>query len=321
MAANDPVGTDRDVGDVLTVTVAVPTFCRNDHLVELLPELLDQLDETESARPGTSAEVLVVDNDPAGGAASAMEEIGRGDRVRYVHEPVPGLSAARNRALTECADRRLLAFIDDDGRPSPGWLRQLVDAQLSSGAAGVAGRVLEEYEREPEPWIVAGRFFRRRSLPSGTEVEAAPAGNLLLDLDAVRRLGLRFDPRLGTSGGEDTLLTRQLTASGARIVWCDEARIVDQVAADRLDRRWVLRRSWSHGNTGAIVEQVLAPGIGTRVRCAVGGAARVVAGLLRSGAGLVLRSPEHQARGLRTTARGAGMVAGAFGAVYQEYAR
>ncbi len=321
MADNDLAGADRGADGVLTVTVAVPTFRRNAHLVELVPALLDQLDETESALPGTSAEVLVVDNDPAGGAACAMEEVGRSDRVRYVHEPVPGLSAARNRALSASADRRLLAFIDDDGRPSQGWLRELVEAQVRSGAAGVAGRVLEEYEREPDAWIVAGRFFRRRSMPSGTEVEAAPAGNLLLDLDALRRLGLRFDPRFGTSGGEDTLLTRQLTASGARIVWCDEARIVDKVAADRLDRRWVLRRSWSHGNTGALVEQVLAPGIGTRIRCAAGGAARVVGGLLRSAAGTVLRSPEHQARGLRAAARGAGMVAGAFGAVYQEYAR
>ncbi|MBS1837638.1 MAG: glycosyltransferase family 2 protein [Actinobacteria bacterium] len=321
MADDDLAGADRGADGVLTVTVAVPTFRRNAHLVELVPALLDQLDETESALPGTSAEVLVVDNDPAGGAACAMEEVGRSDRVRYVHEPVPGLSAARNRALSASADRRLLAFIDDDGRPSQGWLRELVEAQVRSGAAGVAGRVLEEYEREPDAWIVAGRFFRRRSMPSGTEVEAAPAGNLLLDLDALRRLGLRFDPRFGTSGGEDTLLTRQLTASGARIVWCDEARIVDKVAADRLDRRWVLRRSWSHGNTGALVEQVLAPGIGTRIRCAAGGAARVVGGLLRSAAGTVLRSPEHQARGLRAAARGAGMVAGAFGAVYQEYAR
>ena len=156
------------------------------------------------------AEVLIVDNDPDGGAHDLVRSWA-GEGARYVHEATPGLSAARNRALSESPTARLLAFMDDDGRPDDGWLAELVHTWAVDRPAAVAGRVVERFEVEPDPWIVAGRFFRRRSLATHTCVEAAPAGNLLLDLDVVRRLGLRFDPRFGFSGGEDTLFTRRLT--------------------------------------------------------------------------------------------------------------
>lgn len=320
MGSTRIAASDRSVVETSTVTIAVATFRRNHQLAELIPELLLQVGDVARELPQVAAEVLIVDNDPDGGAASVVEAQ-RCPALRYAHEPAPGLSAVRNRAIDECADRRLLAFMDDDGRPKPGWLRHLVALQMRTGAAAVAGRVLEEYERPPEPWIIAGRFFRRRSLTTGTEVQAAPAGNLLIDLDVLRRLGLRFDPRFGTTGGEDTMLTRQLTAAGGRIVWCEEAAVVDQVPADRMDRRWVLRRAWSHGNTGALVELALAPGTVTRARTLVAGALRVVAGSLRWCLGELVRSPTHQARGLRAAARGAGMVAGSVGSVYEEYRR
>jgi hypothetical protein len=48
---------------------------------------------------------------------------------------------------------------------------------------------------------------------------------------------------------------------------------------------------------------------------------RIVAGAARWVAGQLIRSHRHQARGLRTVARGAGMLAGALGHVYQEYGR
>ncbi len=167
------------------VTVAIPTFHRNDDLLELVPMLLAQAEE-ESATGAYAVHVLIIDNDPAGGAEDTVRTLA-GDRgagaLRYVHEQEPGLAAVRNRALDESATSRLLACMDDDGRPAADWLGALLRTWAATGAAAVAGRVLEHYESTPDPWIVQGGFFRRRSLPTLTEVEIAPAGNLLLDLD------------------------------------------------------------------------------------------------------------------------------------------
>jgi succinoglycan biosynthesis protein ExoM len=51
------------------------------------------------------------------------------------------------------------------------------------------------------------------------------------------------------------------------------------------------------------------------------GTARIMLGGIRYLAGVVLRSDRHQARGMRIVWRGTGMVTGALGLIYQEYAR
>lgn len=304
----------------LPVTIAVPTFHRPEELRVLLPLLKAQADDLDAAGT-TTTDVLVVDNDPGASGRAAAEEAG----VRYVVEPQPGIAAARNRALDESTGSRLLAFIDDDEHPHAGWLRELVRVWRISEPALVSGRVVAEFERPPGRWIEEGRFFVRRSLPTGTPLHVAAAGNLLLDLDQVRESGVRFALDLGLSGGEDTLFSRQLAHAGYRMVWCNESVITDLVPSARISRRWVLRRAWSHGNSTAVVSVRLASGATgravARVRAAVGGAARVVLGVARTALGLLLRSPGHQARGSRAAYRGAGMVWAAFGGVYQEYAR
>lgn len=308
------------------LTIAVPTFRRPDELRVLVPRLMAQASEVD-ATGWTASEVVVVDNDPAGSARETVEGLA-GDGpipIRYAHERHPGIASARNRALDEAADSQLLAFIDDDELPHPGWLRELVAVWSDTGAALIAGRVVAEFEVPPSPWIVAGRFFVRRSLPTGTALDVAAAGNLLLDAAQVRESGVRFAIDLGLSGGEDTLFSRQLARAGYRMVWCDESVITDLVPRSRISRRWVLRRAWSHGNSAAVVAIRLAgdgmAGTVARLRAVVGGLARIAGGVLQTAFGLLTRSLTHQARGSRAAYRGAGMIWAAFGGVVQEYAR
>jgi len=299
--------------------VAVLTYRRPDDLRAVLPHLVEQARLLDPP-----AGVLVVDNDPDGGARDAVAPV-PGVDVRYVHEPAPGIAAARNRALDECADADLVVFIDDDERPVPAWLRLLVDTYLVDRPEAVVGPVVSEYVHEPDAWVRAGRFFDRRRLRTGTVTDVAATNNLLLDVTRLRALGLRFDEAFGLSGGSDMLLTRQLAAAGGRLVWCDEAVVVDVVPPDRVTRTWVLARAFRSGNTWARTSLVLARGprgrAAVRVRLTAQGAVRVVAGAARAAVGTVARRAGHDARGRRTVARGAGMLAGAYGTVYVEYAR
>lgn len=303
----------------LSVTVAVLTFRRPGDLAAVLPALDRQARTLEP-----HASVLVVDNDPDGSAASTVDEHGS-DIVRYVHEPVPGIAAGRNRALAEAAAGDLVVFIDDDERPSEHWLADLVRTYLVDRPAAVVGPVVSEYEQEPDAWVAAGRFFQRRRLATGTEVELAATNNLLLDVAQVRAHGLAFDQRLGMSGGSDTMFTRQLSRAGGRMVWCDSALVVDVVPASRVTREWVLRRAFRAGNTWSHTSLLLAAtGRDRAVQRAVltaRGSARLAAGAARAAVGVATRSVEHRARGVRTAARGAGLVAGAWGSVYVEYRR
>lgn len=308
----------------MKLCIAVPTFRRPQLLAAALPAILSHLQEAVGARPGLQAGVLVVDNCPDGSAAGTVAGLAD-PRVRYVNERVPGISAARNRALDENADTDLLVFIDDDESPRERWLAALLQTWEMTGAAAVMGRVESEFMAEPDPWVAAGTFFWRPRMPTGTRIEVAATGNLLLDLAQVRRSGVRFSADLGLTGGEDSLFSRELARTGASLVWCDESVATDFVPRERLQRPWLLKRSWSHGNAATLVELHLAasaPGRGwVRVRAVVRGSARVAAGLLRHAGGRLGGSLRHQARGLRTAHHGAGMLAGGLGHVYVEYAR
>jgi len=312
-------GESVDGPDERILTLAILAYRRPDDLRAALPLLVQQLDSV-----GWLGEVLVVDNDPD---ASAMEVVQglREPRVRYVHESTPGIAAARNRAIDECPDSDVLVFIDDDERPVPTWLSALLATYEQFRPSGVVGPVTSEFSQEPDPWILAGGFFQRRALSTGDPVDVAATNNLLLDVQAVRDLQLRFDQRYGLTGGSDTLFTRQLTARGGRLVWCAEAVVIDIVPADRLTRDWVIRRSFRMGNSMALVERDMADsrlaGAAARLRLFGSGLLRVLGGSVRIVLGTVGRSVTQRASGARILARGAGLIAGATGFTYAEYAR
>ncbi|MBM9476852.1 glycosyltransferase [Nakamurella flavida] len=318
MGAGEP-GARGDDGRDPAVVVALASYRRADELAHTLPLILEQL-ETASW-PGR---VLVVDNDPEGTARPVVDALGD-VRVAYVQEVRPGIAAARNRALDSAPDDDLLIFIDDDETPRPGWLTGLLGTYARDRPAAVVGPVVSEYADEVPEWITAGGFFERRRMPTGTAIDVAATNNLLLDLRQIRALGLRFDADFGLSGGSDTLFTRQLARSGARMVWCDEAIVVDHVPLSRMTRRWVLMRAMRYGNSWSRTSVVLASGpvdrTLVRARMVGRGAARVVGGGIRLGIAAVTRSTRLNARGLRTVMKGVGFVRGAVGSTYTEYAR
>jgi len=299
--------------------VAVLTYRR----AHLLPRLLEVVAGQADAVPDRVG-VVVVDNDPDGSAAGVVG--GWAERgVRYVHEPRPGISAARNRALDEAGAADVLVFLDDDELPSEGWLEHLLTAWRDWGCAAVVGPVPSVFLAEPEPWVAGSGVFDPRRRPTGTAVGGAGAGNLLLDLRQVRALGLRFDPRLSLTGGEDTMFTHQLVHRGGQIRWCDEAEAVEFVPAERLTRRWVRRRSFRAGSSWSRAEVSLAAGAAGRARLRAVLLGRAGAHLLlaagRWTAGLLRHDPAACGAAACTAAGYCGLVAGAFGHVPVEYAR
>lgn len=310
------------------LTVAVLTYLRNAYLAELLPALVEQ---AGSVAGRARVRILVVDNDPAGGAERTARAVrpagadsdGAGPEIVYVHEPEPGIVAGRNRALDESGRERLLVFIDDDELPRPGWLAALLDARERHGCAAVTGPTPPVFETAPDPWVAACGAFDSWEAADGARVRSADTGNLLLDLGRVRALDLRFDPRYGLTGGEDSLFTRSLTLAGEEIRFAAGAVVDKRVPAQRARRDWVLRRAHRSGSTWARVRIDTADRARAALRLgyAVKGLARAgregaLALLARAGGDVASRAVhEVGARG------GLGMVVGALGGSVAEYGR
>ncbi|WP_028047331.1 glycosyltransferase family 2 protein [Cellulomonas sp. URHE0023] len=298
------------------VVVAMLTYRRPRDLAVAVPAFL-----AEARLHGGS--VLIVDNDPDASARDYVTGLGEPD-VRYVHEPRPGIAAGRNRALDEMSDE-LLVFVDDDERPVDGWLKALLDCRTATGAAVVVGAVVSEFEVPPPDWVVAGGFFDRRRLPTGTSVDVAATNNLLLDMARVGPTGTRFDEAFGLSGGSDTLFSRTLVRHGLAMVWCDEAVVIDMVPATRMTREWVLARARRSGNSASRAELELATSTGTQLgvrgRYVARGLVRIAGGSVRIVLGALRRQDVTQLTGRRNVQRGRGMISGALGHVVYEYKR
>lgn len=113
-----------------TCTVVVCTRNRPD----ALDRCLCSLTQLAYAR----FDVLVVDSAPSDTRARAVAER---FRVRYVLEPVAGISRARNVGARACSSE-IIAFTDDDAIPAPGWLSELAAQFRDSHVAVVTGRTL-----------------------------------------------------------------------------------------------------------------------------------------------------------------------------------
>src|SRR5688500_8469550 len=97
-------------GDIVQVSIVIPTFRREFLLPRLLKRCVGQVGLASEA-----LEILVIDNTPEATALPIAKPIIAASpvRIRYVHEPRPGISHARNRGVAE-AKGDLIAFIDDD---------------------------------------------------------------------------------------------------------------------------------------------------------------------------------------------------------------
>ncbi len=311
----------------LNVLVAIPTFRRPVDLQRLLGVIGDSLDAALQSAECTRADVLVVDNDPAGTAAAMV--IARADAtIRAVVEPGRGLATVRNRALREANDYDVMVFIDDDETPAVSdWLVRLLRTMRTTNANLVAGPVQTVVDGEMDPWIEAGGFYaraHRRHLVTGDEISSAATNNLLLDLNAVRRAGVTFDERFGASGGEDSLFTGQLKDRDLKLVWCADALVYDHLLPSRQNRRFAVSRVRSMASTGVRVALVRSGrSTAARVRIRARFIASGCAHLLRGGAmrtyGRVVRSLRWDARGAGEMARGVGEFLGSLGAVTRTY--
>jgi succinoglycan biosynthesis protein ExoM len=227
----------------LGISVCIATYRRLDRLESLLLDL--------SRQQLLPSEVIVVDNDATGSAASVIKRFMQTQPpfpIRYDIQPVKNISLTRNRTveLTTC---EWLAFVDDDERAPDFWLARLATAVNEYSADCVLGPVDPVVPDDAPGWIRRGHFYDFPRMKTGSVVPPNQLrfGNLLLRASTVKALRIPFDPAYGLTGGEDGDLLSKLALAGTRIVWCDEAMVHEPVEKSRLNLRWLLRRSLRGG--------------------------------------------------------------------------
>ena len=245
------------------ITAIVCTHNRASYLPGCLDSLLRQ------SLPRDRYEILVVDNastDSTADCCRRYEACG----VRYCHDPVTGLSHARNTGW-KAARGWIIAYLDDDAVASESWLESAWQAfrSLTPPLDGLGGPVLLLWD-VPEPaWMnaplraplgfVDWGTSPRRLLPSEWIIGA----NCFYSRERLQQLG-GFDERLGRKGacllsGEETLMQKRIEQAGGYLYYEPRAAVQHHVTPDRAHPAWFYHRYFWGGISDAILRRT-APG-------------------------------------------------------------
>lgn len=216
----------------------------------------------------------------------------------------PGLSGARNTGVAR-STAGIVAFLDDDAVPRPGWLTAL-RARLVPGdgvppgrTAMVGGAVIADWQTGGPPrwfpeelgWVVGCDY---RGLPGNGAPIRNPIGASMAATRAALDAAGPFSARLGRkgrlpTGGEETEIAIRMRRAlpGSRILRDTTAEVDHQVPASRARMGYVVRRCWHEGRSKAALAAAvgaagaLASERGHALRMVTSGTARHLAAVLR----------------------------------------
>jgi glycosyltransferase involved in cell wall biosynthesis len=249
VSTSEHVNAHLDVAaDTPQVSVIVPTRNRAGLLRALLGDLSGQ------NAPELQFEVLVIDNASHDDTrAVALAVAARDLRVRYIYEPSRGASLARNRGIA-AARAPIIAFIDDDVRPAPDWVRAAWRSLTCHPEVDcIGGRIEPHWPAPPPPWLTPrlfGPVALQMNRDDGSSFDRDHASACLMSANFVCRASVLrelggFSPQFQRD--EDRELNLRLWRAGKRGMYDNSLIVYAQVQRERLTRRH--HRDW-HAVTG-----------------------------------------------------------------------
>ena len=249
---------------MIRLSLVIPTHNRAAQLVAALESVVRQ------DLPPHVWECVVVNNNSTDDTVMRFEEFAGAHPdigLRLVSEPGPGVSYARNRGLRE-AQAPLVAFIDDDERVNPGFLRAYLDFFDTHPEAVVAGgRIIAEYPTGRPDWM--SKYVEMpiaNPMDFGPDVRPFPAGRVPGGGNmAFRRTGLAgyggFDPSLGRVngeliGGEENDFFERLLAGGETIWYVPDAVMWHIIPPSKLTVAYFRRLSYNVGVSQRLRAQI-----------------------------------------------------------------
>lgn len=245
------------------ISVVIPTLNRKEPLLRALKSAVEQ-----HLPDGVRHEIVVVDNSTdesaradVAAAAAQFRSSHPDAEIRYVSEPHPGASNARNAGVA-AAKGEWIAFLDDDEEAAPRWLLGYLIAVEQSHADALFGPVAVAAESKGQRLGVFGSlFFRQFDLMSGAEITERHAylGTNNSFFNVKRCLGrpAPFSAEMNNCGGEDSLLLKQLAENGRRFAWAADAKVTEWVPSRRLTWDYYRKRKYLSGQIRTSVYSLL----------------------------------------------------------------
>lgn len=184
--------------------------------------------------------------------------------IRVLHEPVIGLSRARNVAVSAAAGK-YVAFLDDDVVPDSSWLENMLAGLERHRATVTGGAIHLRLEIDPPQWfghearqLLAELLYDGVDISSIGQDQYICGGNLLASGAIFRSIG-GFSESFGRVGGllrssEELEWCRRVQAGGLGVAFVASARVEHVIPSRRLRLSFLTKRGYWQGRSDALLE-------------------------------------------------------------------
>lgn len=245
----------------IQTSAVICTLNRAAYLEKAILSLADQ------TLPKEQYEIIVVDNGSTDNTKTIVESFHL-KNLRYIYEPITGLSQARNTGWQN-ARGKYVAYLDDDAIACPEWLERIVKAfeTVHPQPGSVGGKIILIWEAKKPIWL-----SKQLEVPLGLvdwankptflteDYQDLRGGNVAYPREILRRFG-GFNTSLGHKGGtllsnDEILLSRCLKRHNLWSYYDPEICVQHHVPAERLVRRWFYRRYFWQGVSEEILQYI-----------------------------------------------------------------
>jgi glycosyltransferase involved in cell wall biosynthesis len=229
------------------ITVIICTYNRAFILGEGLASLCQQ------TIPAEHFQILVVDNNSTDNTRDIVTQfMAKLPGLRYIFEPVQGVSHAYNRGLQE-ARTEWVAFLDDDAKASPGWVQSILNTIESGDFDCFGGPYIAWHRFGPKPaWIEEDFGTYLGPGKYGDLGEFYISGGTCAFKKNLAEAAGGFPDGLGMAGkkcayGVETYLFRKMQGNGAIMGFVPDMRIDHCVLPYKYTLRWRLLSAFAGG--------------------------------------------------------------------------
>lgn len=244
----------------IQISAIVCTHNRSGYLKKAVQSLNDQ------TLPKEQYEVIVVDNASTDDTEAVVESFRHVPNLRYIYEPILGLSQARNTGWQN-AKGKYIAYLDDDAIACPEWLKRILRAfeTMKPTPGSVGGKVVPIWEIERPTWLPkemepALTIIDWSDQPIFlTESHQFLAGvNISYPRDVLEECK-GFSVNLGRKGsillsGEEYFVERYIKSMGLGVYYDPLICVQHHIPAERLTSRWLCRRYFWQGASFQIIQ-------------------------------------------------------------------
>ncbi|MBM3134679.1 MAG: glycosyltransferase family 2 protein [Chloroflexi bacterium] len=234
------------------ISAVVCTHNRAAYLRKALQSLVDQ------TLPQELYEIIVVDNGSQDNTKQVVGEFYAMPNLRYLYEPVIGLSRARNTGWRN-ARGEYVAYLDDDAVACPWWLAKFLNVlETFEPSPGSVGGKCEPIWEAPKPDWLSDNMLYDLSLLHWSDVpiilderQHLAGCNIAYPRKLLQAVG-GFREDLGRQGNnlrtnEENHLRQQLVSLGHCSVYHPEILVGHHVSPSKLTKKWFREKAYWQG--------------------------------------------------------------------------